>query len=114
MYCTHCGIQIGDDARYCQNCGTLTSRGASTGASTGARPAAARALSRSREGAKIAGVCAGVARYFGLEVSLVRILWIVLTIYPPGVGLLAYIICWIVMPRDPLPPHAAMDTVSSM
>ena len=106
MYCTHCGIQIADGVRYCADCGTPTSNAP--------RQPAARALSRSREGAKIAGVCAGVARYFGLEVSLVRILWIVLTIYPPGVGLLAYIICWIVMPRDPLPPHPVMDTVSSM
>ena len=106
MYCTHCGIQIADGVRYCPDCGTPTS--------IAPRQPAARALSRSREGAKIAGVCAGVARYFGLEVSLVRILWIVLTIYPPGVGLLAYIICWIVMPRDPLPLNASMDTVSSM
>jgi len=63
--------------------------------------------------AKIAGVCAGIARYFGLDVSLVRILSVVLAFYPPGGGLLAYIICWIVMPRDPLPAHASMGAVKS-
>ncbi|HEX5432400.1 MAG TPA: PspC domain-containing protein [Bryobacteraceae bacterium] len=67
-------------------------------------------MSRPREDAKIAGVCAGFARYFDLDVTLVRIVWIVLIFYPPGVGLLAYILCWIVMPKDPLPPMASMNT----
>jgi phage shock protein C len=51
--------------------------------------------------AKIAGVCAGFARHFGLDVTLVRVLWIVLSVWPvPSVGLIAYIVAWIVMPKD--------------
>jgi phage shock protein C len=105
MYCTHCGIQIGDEVRYCHDCGTATANAP--------RRTSTPRLSRTRDDSKIAGVCAGVARYFGMDVSLVRILWVVLTIYPPGGGLLAYIICWIVMPRDPLPLHASMESVRS-
>jgi phage shock protein PspC (stress-responsive transcriptional regulator) len=57
--------------------------------------------------AKVGGVCAGFARYFGIDVTLVRILWVVLTVLPvPFCGFIAYIVCWIVMPKDELPIHA--------
>ena len=53
--------------------------------------------------AKIAGVCAGFARYLGMDVTLVRVLWVVLTLCPlPSFGLVAYIVAWIVMPKDPV------------
>ena len=45
----------------------------------------------------IAGVCAGVADYFGLDKTLVRILFLVFGLF--GAGELAYIILWIIMPR---------------
>jgi phage shock protein PspC (stress-responsive transcriptional regulator) len=51
--------------------------------------------------AKVAGVCAGFARYFGLDVTLVRVLWVVITVFPlPFFGLVSYIVAWIVMPKD--------------
>lgn len=47
----------------------------------------------------IAGVCAGLAEYFGWDIALVRILYLVLSIFSAGFpGLLIYIILWIVMP----------------
>lgn len=75
-------------------------------------PESARAvrLSRSRDNRKIAGVCAGIARYLGIDVTLVRVLMIVFTVWPPGSGLILYLVCWIVMPNDPLllpPPDEA-------
>jgi phage shock protein PspC (stress-responsive transcriptional regulator) len=54
-------------------------------------------LKRSSD-AMIAGVAAGVAEYFGLDVTLVRIIWAILTIFG-GAGLIAYLICWILMPK---------------
>ena len=48
---------------------------------------------------KIAGVCGGLAEYFGLDVSLIRIIWALCVIFG-GIGLLAYLICWIVMPAQ--------------
>jgi len=63
---------------------------------------------RVREGKRIAGVCGGVARYFDLDPTLVRVVWLLLTIFPPVPGLIVYIVCWIAMPQDPLPdPHHA-------
>jgi len=102
MYCTHCGVQIDAQASYCSQCGGATPKAA--------RRTSSRVLSRSREDDKIAGVCAGFARYLGIDVTLVRVLWVLLTIYPPGAGLLAYVICWIVMPRDPAPVQSNVSS----
>jgi len=47
----------------------------------------------------IAGVCAGIADYFGWDPALVRILYLVISIFSAGFpGVLVYIILWIVMP----------------
>lgn len=49
----------------------------------------------------IAGVCAGIAEYLGWEVSIVRIAYVLLSIFSAGFpGLLVYIILWFVMPDD--------------
>ena len=105
MFCTRCGIELDDRANYCSACGCATQNAAFH--RTGTRTGTQSRLSRPEEGKKIAGVCAGVARYFDLDVSLVRVLWVLLAVWPPGAGLLAYIVCWIVMPKDPLPFAAA-------
>jgi phage shock protein C len=55
-------------------------------------------LYRIDEGKMIAGVCTGVAEYIGLDVTVVRLLWVLLSILA-GCGILAYIIAIIVMPR---------------
>lgn len=53
--------------------------------------------------AKIAGVCAGFARYMGVDVTLIRVIWVAVTIWPiPLFGLIAYIAAWIIMPKDQL------------
>jgi phage shock protein C len=56
-------------------------------------------LVRPKDGAIIAGVCAGFARYFGVDATLVRLLW-VLAFCLAGTGLLAYLVCWLVIPRE--------------
>jgi phage shock protein PspC (stress-responsive transcriptional regulator) len=48
---------------------------------------------------KIAGVCAGFARYLGVDVVLVRVLWLAIAL-ATGVGFLAYLAAWLVMPSD--------------
>ena len=57
-------------------------------------------LSRPRTGKIIAGVCAGIARRFGLSPTLVRILTL-LSFVLPGPQILIYIALWILMPKDP-------------
>jgi phage shock protein PspC (stress-responsive transcriptional regulator) len=46
----------------------------------------------------IAGVCAGVAEFFGLDVKLVRIAWLVAAIFA-GVGALLYVLIWLLVPQ---------------
>ena len=58
-------------------------------------------LYRSSSDRKIAGVCAGFAEYFDLDVTLVRLIWLIVS-FMTGLGLLAYPIAWIVMPEEPL------------
>jgi phage shock protein C len=62
--------------------------------------APSRRLMRARYDKKIAGVCAGVARYLDLDTNLVRLVWL-LCFLLAGTGLLAYVIAWIIMPMEP-------------
>lgn len=54
---------------------------------------------RPREGRKISGVCAAFANFFGLDVSIIRIVWL-LAVLLAGTGMLAYLICWLVIPEE--------------
>lgn len=100
MFCTKCGSELRELDNFCSACGAGTAR-AAAGASAWNRPV--DRLSRPMSEAKIAGVCAGFARYCRLDVTLVRVLWLVLTVFPmPFFGLVSYIVAWIVMPKDPV------------
>ena len=55
-------------------------------------------LTRDVNNKKIAGVCAGIANYFDLDPTLVRVIWI-LFCCAAGTGVLAYLIAWAVMPE---------------
>ncbi len=58
-------------------------------------------LYRSRVDCKIGGVCAGLAEYFNIDATIVRIIAILL-IFADGVGFIGYLIAWIVVPRRPM------------
>ena len=55
-------------------------------------------LCKSRNNKKISGVCAGIADYFGIDPTIIRVLWAVLAL-AYGTGILAYIVCAFVMPE---------------
>ena len=57
-------------------------------------------LYKSNKDKKIDGVCAGIAEYFNIDPTLIRLGAVLLTCFAGG-GILAYIICAIVIPRDP-------------
>ena len=57
-------------------------------------------LYRSRTDRKVAGVCGGLATYFGIDPVIPRLVWVVFAL-AAGTGLLAYIICWLVIPQEP-------------
>ncbi len=56
-------------------------------------------LYRSREGRIVAGVCAGLADYFGVDVNLVRLVFAGLTIFG-GMGVLLYAVAWLIIPEQ--------------
>jgi phage shock protein PspC (stress-responsive transcriptional regulator) len=102
MYCTACGNQILHTDCFCAVCGTRTGRLV--------RPE--RRLTRSFSERKIAGVCAGVGNYLGIDPAMVRFVWMISTVFY-GAGLLLYLLLWIAMPleqpvvaygRRPIPP----------
>ena len=90
MYCNACGKAVAEDGRFCSYCGNVV----------GIAPTPKR-LMRSRE-KKIAGVCAGMAQYFDLDVTLVRVLCFFLTL-ATGVcpGVVTYLLAWIIVPSEP-------------
>jgi phage shock protein C len=106
MYCTKCGVQLNESARFCSDCGCAT-RNTAPNPSWQAPPK----LSRPRDDRKIAGVCAGFARYMDVDVTLVRLIALVLVFCPPSIGLISYLVAWIVMPNDPRPVQAYQQTV---
>ncbi len=89
MYCNYCGKVIQEDANVCAYCGKRVGP-----------VEARRRLLRPRAGRQIAGVCRGFAEYFDLDVTVIRIVWVLVAIFG-GSGFLAYIIAWIVMPDEP-------------
>lgn len=91
MYCTDCGQQLRNGSNFCAHCGK------STVPESPVAPGVAEPLVRIREGKKIAGVCTGFARYLAVDVTLVRIVWLVIAL-TAGVGFIAYIVAWIAMP----------------
>ena len=90
MYCNYCGKVIQDDALVCGYCGIRV------GASL-----ARLKLVRPRLGRKVAGVCLGFSEYFDIDVTLVRIVWLIVA-FMTGVGFFSYLIAWIIMPEEPL------------
>jgi phage shock protein C len=95
MYCSNCGKNIGDNPGFCPFCGNRVAPVSPFG-----EPSTPRPFARYSADKKIAGVCGGVARYFNLDSSLVRAIWL-LCVLLAGTGLLVYLALWIVMPLDP-------------
>jgi phage shock protein C len=55
---------------------------------------------RSRNGRMVAGVCAGAAEYFGIDVTLVRALVAVVAVITGGAGVLAYLAAWAIIASE--------------
>jgi len=95
MFCTQCGIELEEKHMYCYKCGKATAANVPPPRAF----AQMKRLVRPMAEKKIAGVCAGFAHYFAMDVVLIRIIWLMLAILW-GFGFLAYVVCWIAMPRE--------------
>ena len=58
-------------------------------------------LYRAEEGKMLSGVCGGLARYFDVDPTIVRLIWAGASILSVGTGVLAYIVATIIIPKDP-------------
>jgi phage shock protein C len=100
MFCTRCGFRLREEDLFCAKCG------ASVRGDYQPSPAGP-ILSRPMDQKKIAGVCAGFARYLDVDVTLMRVLWIALAVFTGGLIIIPYIAAAILMPKDYPPPRAA-------
>lgn len=106
MFCTQCGVQMDDNARFCSQCGFRAA-----GAEESARDAVRnpKRLRRSLFDKKLGGVCSGLADYLDVDVVLVRILVVAGTIVSGGLGLLIYLAAWMIVPLEREPMAHAGD-----
>jgi len=68
-------------------------------------------LVRSQKG-MVAGICAGIAGYFGIDATLVRVIVAVVSIITGGAGLLAYLAAWVIIPEEGEKTSIAQNIVS--
>ncbi len=67
-----------------------------------------RRLMLDKSNKKIAGVCAGFARYFDADIILIRVIWLTIALVT-GIGFIAYLAAWIIMPSDRgVPAYASL------
>ncbi|HEY6947110.1 MAG TPA: PspC domain-containing protein [Candidatus Acidoferrum sp.] len=107
MICPNCQKDIAIGSKFCYNCGAKQPETPAPGLSpqTGGH----KRLMRSSTDKKIAGVCAGLADYFDMDPTIIRVLWLI-AVLCFGTGLLVYVILWIVLPVAPggvIPTSAA-------
>ena len=57
-------------------------------------------LYKDKKNAMLSGVCAGMAKYFDMDATIIRLIWVFVTLIG-GSGLVAYVICAIVIPDEP-------------
>jgi phage shock protein PspC (stress-responsive transcriptional regulator) len=96
MLCPNCQKDIAAGSKFCYSCGA---KQAETGSSAAPPMYAERKrLVRSTNDRKVAGVCGGLADYFDLDPTIIRVVW-VLAVLCGGTGLLAYIILWVAVPE---------------
>ncbi len=102
MICSNCRREIANESNFCYLCGARQQPVAY------AVPQAPRRLQRSVTDCKIAGVCGGLAEYWGVDSTVVRLVWVLLALFPvPFVpAVLGYFVAWIVMPRAEFPVYA--------
>ena len=92
MLCIHCGREIFDSSNFCSSCGVRQRQRTSH-----------KQLTLSATNKKIAGVCGGIAEYLDVDPTMVRLIWVALSVVPGGFvgGAIAYFLAWIIIPKAP-------------
>ena len=109
-FCRKCGASLADGTRFCAACGTEAA--ARVAASV---PGQYRPLIRPRAGRIVAGVCQGIANQYAWDPAWVRVIAVLTAVFAGGLGAVAYVVLWIVVPEEPylLPPTTTTYTSNS-
>jgi phage shock protein PspC (stress-responsive transcriptional regulator) len=104
MFCTHCGGEIAESSSYCSSCGGQQRRRTSH-----------KQLTLSATDKKLAGVCGGIAEYLDVDPTIVRLIWVALSVVPGGFvgGALAYFLAWMIIPKAPALASTQAGTVTA-
>jgi phage shock protein PspC (stress-responsive transcriptional regulator) len=86
----HCGREIADVSNFCSSCGGRQRQRTSQ-----------KQLTLSTTDKKLGGVCGGIAEYLDVDPTIVRLIWVALSVVPGGFigGALAYFLAWIIIPK---------------
>jgi phage shock protein C len=97
MFCSKCGKPVDPSSRFCPACGATIS--AAPPPQPGYYPNPNQ-LTRPRNNRMIAGVCAGFAQHYGWDINVVRIITALVALFT-GIGAVAYLILWVIIPEAP-------------
>jgi len=114
LYCAGCGASLSGDARFCSACGKAVTEPPSAPGSYSSGPGwrPAGPLMRPLAGRKVAGVCRGLANQYGWDVTLIRIITVLLAVAAFPIGFVVYLVFWLMVPEQPRPaPTSHLDTV---
>jgi phage shock protein C len=97
MFCSKCGKPVDPSSRFCPACGATISAAPPPPPGYYPNP---NQLTRSRNNRMIAGVCAGFAQHYGWDINVVRIITALVALFT-GIGAVAYLILWVIIPEAP-------------
>jgi phage shock protein C len=100
MTCPKCARDVEPDSTFCRHCGAALGPAASAVEVPPIPPTSRRLVRLPAEG-RVAGICAGIAAYLEVDVTIVRLAWVILSIFPGALigGVVAYVGAWLIMPE---------------
>lgn len=104
LYCTKCGAANKEFAEFCVSCGDDLTKERDKKVDKKDEPAqtSEKKLLRSRSNKMITGLAAGLAKYFDMEVDLMRILWVIAFFVSGSTIAIVYLIMAAVIPQEPV------------
>jgi phage shock protein C len=109
-YCAGCGASLPGGANFCSTCGKAVIEPGPVSYTPGVSSPLVRPLT----GRKVAGVCQGIANQFGWDVTLVRVVTVLLAVFTFPIAVLVYLLMWLIVPEEArtVPPVTTLNTTT--